>query len=112
MPTYRLDSSASVILDGTGAGTVLLQNGKPFQTWEVLKVSVTVSTNVLEPIAKVFLGPVSAGNLLDGTETGHNDSSDINATLMPGEYLTVQWTGGDVGAVATASFYGNIKDPR
>jgi hypothetical protein len=112
MPIYRLDTSSAVTLNGSGNGSVTLQNGKPFQTLKVKKVSVSVTTDVLQPVAKVYLGSVSPGNLLDGTETGANDSSDIDATLMPGEYLTVEWTGGDSGAIATASFYGDVEDPR
>lgn len=112
MPKYQLNTSGSVVLNANGAGTVRLQNNKPFQKWTVNRVAVTTTTNVSEPSVKVYLDSVSEGNLLDGTYTGSNDSSDINASLLTGQSLVVVWSDGDSGAVATASIYGEMEDPR
>jgi hypothetical protein len=112
MPTYQLNTSGSVVLNAQGAGTVRLQNNKPFQKWKIDRLAVTTTTNTNEPQVKVYLDSVSEGNLLDGTYTGSNDSTDINTSLLTGQSLVVVWSGGDSGAVATASIYGTMEDPR
>lgn len=113
MPSYPLDTSASVVLAGASPeGTVRLGPGKPFEVWHITNVAVSVSTANDEPIAKVFKGDVNAKNLIAGTYTGSNDSTEVDITLHPGQYISVKWFAGDAGATATASISGTFDYPK
>lgn len=109
MPTTKPLKGAysSVTLDASGAGTVDILV-PTLQTWQVFRVAVQVTSNVLEPTARVYVDSLGPGNFLAGTYSGSNDSSDENLTLMPGQHLLCQWTGGDAGAVATLSVFGLV----
>lgn len=96
----RFDRAASVTLDGTGAGQV--QIPVTGGDWVIVASSVQVTSNVKEPTAKLYRNSISDATFLEGSYTGSNDSSDTRHLLTQGEYLTVAWTGGDVGARATA----------
>lgn len=108
MPTTKpMSNSGRVTLNASGGGTVDILC--PFlQTWRVTKVAVSTSTNVLEPVAYVYIGSAAPGNLLAGTYTGSNDSSNEDQTVMPGQHILCVWTGGDVGATATLSIFGEV----
>lgn len=92
-------------LNSAGTGTVTLGVGSLFR-WHVTRIAVLTATNVLEPVAKVYVDSVSPVNFLAGTYTGSNDSSDENLWLRPGQKLICEWTGGDANAVATLSVFG------
>lgn len=106
--TYRdLRDSRTVVLGAGGAGRVQFGPARPNTRWVISRIAVTVSSNALEPEARVYRGSVAAGNMLTGTFSGSNDSDDgLQETLYPSDSLMVEWTGGDVGATATAAFYG------
>jgi hypothetical protein len=74
----------------------------------VTRVAVSVTSNVKEPVAQVYIGSVSPGNLLAGTYTGSLDSSDEDQWINPAQPLLCAWTGGDAGAVATLSVFGQV----
>lgn len=103
--TKPLNQFGSATLNASGTGTVDILVPR-LETWSVQKVAVLTSTNVKEPTANVYIDSVSPGNLLGGTYTGSNDSSNENQILMPGQHLLCQWTGGDSGAQATLSVFG------
>lgn len=106
MPTTKpLNEFGSATLDASGNGTAEIQVPR-LETWNVQKIAVTTSTNVLEPVAAVYVDSPSPGNLLGSTYTGSNDSSNENQILMPGQYLVCRWSGGDPGAKATISVFG------
>jgi hypothetical protein len=103
----QLDDFATTTLDATGAGTVRLGPRNQRTTWQVRSVQVSTGTNVAEPVATLYLGTSSK---LASTYTGSNDTaSDLGVDLHPGQFLTVAWTGGDVGATATATVYGTTS---
>lgn len=105
----QLNEADDVVLNASGNGTASIgPNG--YETWNVTKISVFVSSNTLEPTARVYLGSVSPQNLIDGTYTGSTDSSDTSVTVLPNQEMLCVWTGGDVGATATLSLYGT-KEP-
>jgi hypothetical protein len=105
----QLAESFTTTLGAGGAGSVRVGPSSMRARWSVSSVQVTTSTNVSEPTASVYLGS-SSGVALASTYTGSNDTaSDLNVDLWPGQYLTVQWTGGDAGATATASVYGETS---
>jgi len=102
-----LNEAKSVVLDSSGNGTVKIGPAKASERWRVRTVAVSTSTAVKVPVASVYTGFLAPGNLLGGTYTGSNDSDDVDVTLGPGSFLTVAWQGGDAGATATVSVYGD-----
>lgn len=106
----RLQDTKRVILDGSGNGTVTFGPGRPNEKWTVNRISVQCSAAVKEAQAKVYRGTVGPGTLLTGTVTGSTGDTDDGLTeiLWSGETVSVQWTGGDAGATATATYWGNI----
>jgi len=102
-----LNEAKNVVLDSNGNGTVQIGPAKANERWRVRTVAVSTSTAVKVPTASVYTGYLAPGNLIGGTYTGSNDSTDVDVELGPGSFLTVQWTGGDAGARATVSIYGD-----
>lgn len=83
---------------------------RPNTRWTITGVAVQTSTAVLRPAVNVYRGSINPGTFVSGTGTGSQDAdNDLNEVLWPGEFVTVAWTGGDVGATATASFRGVIE---
>lgn len=108
MATRQLHDSARVTLDAGGAGTVQFGPGRHGVRWVIRRITVQTSTDTLVPVAKVYRGMPGASSFLTGTFVGSFDVDDgLTERLNHGETLTVQWTGGDAGAVATATWSGD-----
>lgn len=108
-----LQESASVTLNGSGNGSVTIGPVNQFQVWNVENEGCTVTSNVNEPVFRLFQSNgLSAGTFLGGSNQGSNDSASISVTLHPGMKLTGQWTGGDAGAVATLALQGTMTVPE
>lgn len=107
----RLQDTKRVTINAAGVGTIPFGPGRPNEKWTVTRVGVQVSTNVLEAQAKLYRGTVSPGSYISGTISGSTGSTDdaLNETLWSGETLTVQWTGADVGSIATVTYWGTIN---
>lgn len=101
----RFSSPASTVLNAAGTGTAVV-TAPSGVTWrvELLSVSTNTATAIGTPQSKaeVFYGaqpqPV---NFIEETFLGDGDSSDSRYTLLGGESVCVQWTGGTAGALAT-----------
>lgn len=106
----RLQDSKRVILAAGGVGTVTFGPGRPGEVWTVNRVSCQVGTTVLESQFKLYRGSVGVASYISGTISGSTGDTDdgINEALNAGEYLSAQWTGGDVGATATVTYWGTI----
>lgn len=100
-------TGGSATLNSSGTGLVDMEV-PTLQTWRVTKWAVSTTTNVKEPTAAVYIGAESPANLIDSTYTGSGDASDENQVVMPGQHILCRWTGGDVGAVATLSIFGEV----
>ena len=98
----RFNYSASVVLDGSGNGSVRL--APTASKWEVDSISVKCSTAVNEAQARVYKNNVGDMFIADsGTYAGSTgDTSDTKHYIEDGQSLYVVWTGGDAGATATA----------
>lgn len=103
--TEQLDESESVVLNAAGNGTATLYC-PTLETWNVTRIAVSTTTNVLEPTAQTYVGQVAPGSALSGTFSGSLDSSDEDQQINPGQSLICQWTCGDAGATATMSVFG------
>lgn len=113
---YPLASvSAQFVSDGVG-GTVCRAVASPTRagiSWEIDNISTTVSPpSVPSSRLKTYRGPESSTTYIEGTFTADNDNSDTKHTLGPTDFLTFVWTGGSIGAVATATLTGQLKDRR
>jgi hypothetical protein len=112
-----LQSSASVVLNGSGDGTVTLGPSSPGVVWYPATVAVQVATNVSEATGYLYVGVAEApGNLIGTTQTASTgDSDDLPGyPVYPGTFLIFSWSGGDAGQVATMTVFGSqtVPSPR
>jgi hypothetical protein len=106
--TRQLHDSAQVVLDANGAGSVRLGPGRHGIRWTIRRITVQTSTATKVPIAKVYRGTAGDAAFISGTFVGSFDADDgLAEELDNGEFLTVAWTGGDAGAIATATWSGD-----
>jgi hypothetical protein len=85
-------------------------------TWDVTGIAVSVSTNINEAKASCYVSygilsqsPADFQGQTDQGSTG--DTNSVALTLRPGDWITVIWTGGDVGSIATMRILGQVNPP-
>lgn len=110
-PDPILDVDASVVLDASGRGVVVIQTETPRQLWQVNNVAVS-GTSALDVDAKVYFGSETPKNYVGGTNQGNNDNIPCNVLMYPNKVLTIVWSGGTPGARQTASLIGTYKVAR
>lgn len=101
MAPARFTAANSVVLDSSGRGEITLAPPASGGGWNVELTTVYVSTRVAEPTFRLYLNGVSPVNLLEGSYSGAQDSSDTSHRVEPGSALVGVWEGGDPGARAT-----------
>lgn len=106
-----LNENSNVTLDSNGNGTLKIVPWSGGISWKPSSVSVKCSTNVLEAICKIYLGPTPTDQyFVDGTLSGSTgDSTDrVSGYVVDthGNSLWAVWSGGDPGATATMSVNG------
>lgn len=102
-----LNEQLSVILDGSGNGTVALSPDGPHEHWLPTLVSVSVATHAAEAQCRIYIGSKpTQDNFVDGTLSGSTGDStdrvagyDVARTQQPAIWAV--WAGGDPGALAT-----------
>lgn len=106
--TLTLTRTATVILNGSGAGTVQLGPSSPGEAWQPSQVSVSCSAAVTTGTCQCNIyagaGP-SQSTFVDGTFSGDTgDTTDAigGRVVHPGESVFAVWSGGVPGATATA----------
>lgn len=112
-PLVPFKTSGTVILDGSGNGTVRLA---PTGTdWYIDRIAVKVSPKaVLEAKAYIYEGQIADQYLITNTligSTGDTSSGD-NIILTDGTPLYVVWSGGDVGSTASVYIAGRQRVPN
>lgn len=104
------EAEGSVVLDGSGNGTVQVGPISPRETWSPSLVSVSASSNTKEANCKIYVGKfITGASFVDATLSGSSgdSSASIGAFVIPvGWYVFAVWTGGDSGAVATLNVSG------
>ena len=105
----RLEDSRRVTFNASGYGRIAFGPGRPREQWHITSVSCQASTNTLEAQFKLYRGNPSP-RFITGSVSGSTGDTDseIDVSLHAGEYVTAEWTGGDVGATGTVSFWGDI----
>jgi hypothetical protein len=127
--SYPLSENASVKLNGSGNGTARISPGMPGApgsgvgagrnsglVWNLQGVAVSVATSVAQAGAACYISygiqAFSADDLQGVTVAGSTgDTCTVTATLRPGDWVTVVWTGGDAGAIATMRVFGTVTPP-
>lgn len=97
----------TVVLDGSGAGAVSFQatGGNA----RITNLFVRVGTSNKQAQAVVYKGFIANGNQISNTNSGSTGAACHGTIdLLDGETAYVQWTGGDAGATATATFTGYL----
>lgn len=109
MDTLYLNEMAVVTLNGEGYGEAALGPTRPFHTWRVTTIALTVNNDNQIPQCRIYKGDPDPTNFYAGTAAGTNDSSECDLTLYPSHKITAVWTGGVPGAQATVSVFGEIE---
>lgn len=103
-----IEYPASVFLDASGNGSVKFGPQFARTRWRINNIAVQIPgtlTNI--PEAKVYKGEPQPANYVTGTYSGNNDSDNaVDILLFTGQYITIEWTGGDSGVQATATIRG------
>jgi hypothetical protein len=108
-----LQVSVSVVLDGSGNGTVQAGPQVAGVSWQPAAAGVLVSpvSTTVVSLFKLYLGQAQPQNFLGGSYTGDNNSAGLAVTLYPGQVITGTWTGGNPGATATLTLSGTQTIP-
>jgi len=107
-----LDVTQKVNLNASGYGIVKFVPNNSNWTIESITVTVALANNtapVLQSVCRVYKGAsLYVGNSIDTTSTGNGDvSTGLSIQVRDQEWLQIEWTGGDVGAIATARIIGS-----
>ena len=117
MRSFRLNVSASVTLDGTGAGTVSLGPTFPRERWLPDSTSISCTGSIPTtgtPSVFIYAGfGVTPGTFVDSTYnvTGAASSLIAGQTLLSGEQVFAVWSGGPPNQVATLTVAGQRQVP-
>jgi hypothetical protein len=106
----RLTASGTATIAG-GTATIVISPSIQGEQWDITKLVVS-STSVAQTEVRIYRGTASDVNLIDGSYSGNQDVSDTELTLLAGEVLTFQWTGGTNGATCTARLEGTRSFKR
>lgn len=90
---------------GIAQVTIGVPNGV---SWRVGLTTVS-TTSTTRTTASVYLGSPSPSALVDSTYSGNRDASDTVHEVIGGELVTCQWTGGEVGKMATLRISGDQR---
>lgn len=118
MTTIPLNVSvtAAFIDDGNG-GTVARVETAPTvygSTWHVRRIVVNTTSSGINgsSVFKLYRVNEQPSNMVDGTYSGDQDVDETQFGLMALEKLIFVWTGGDLGAIATAVISGEVDTGR
>lgn len=107
--SQQLDAFGSVVLNGSGYGTVTLAPDS-YQTWTVTAVNVrtdqaTTATPV--PQCTVYRGGVG-GPVVAQTWMGNRSTATGSTYVQPSQPLVIEWTNGVPGSRATVWLDGSF----
>lgn len=101
----RVSEGRTVILDAQGSGTVTLGPAGSVRGWRITRMT-TYGTSAVVPVLAVRRG--SGGPVVDTTRFGNSDVSETSLNVLPGESLTVTYTGGSSGAAMSIYLEGEV----
>lgn len=104
-----LNVSASVVLDSSGNGAVVLGPGSAWERWRVERVSINVSVGSPVPVYYTLRGySTDLRNVIDGTYSASLNTSTVAFDVAAGEKVTGLFQNGAPGATASVSFAGKL----
>lgn len=109
MTTLQLLKSATVALDASGAGSVVLGPERGGERWSVTRMAVQ-NTSALRTDCAIYRDIISSQTMLFGSSAGNSDvaSGDPPLELQPANRLIVVWSGGTPGAIGTVVLEGKL----
>jgi hypothetical protein len=126
---YPLNEEISVTLNGSGNGTARISPGQPGAPgsgvgasrnsgllWNLEGIYVSVATQVKEAEATAYISyGIQSNGPGDGQGTtasgSSGDTCTVTPSLRPGDWITVTWSGGDAGSLATMRVFGSVTPP-
>ena len=109
MSSRPLETVAQATFDANGLAVVELFAVNSHTAVTVNRIAVT-TTSGARTSATWYRNSVSPLNQIDeAPSSGNSDTTAITATFLAGERCIVAWTGGDPGAVATATLSGTVE---
>jgi hypothetical protein len=111
--TLSVSASATFISDGAG-GTVARVTLSPtvFGTeWDVKRMSVS-TTSVAQTTLRTYRNIETPSAFIDGTSKANANISNMEIHLQTLDKLIFVFTGGDIGAIATAIVDGTYETGR
>lgn len=104
--TVELRESGSATAGSDGRAVCRVQPMRYGEEWRITRMTVQSTSSTLVPVAKVYRGSEAASNLVDGSYTGTQDTSETSIRLMSGEALVCVFEGGDAGSQCTFNVFG------
>lgn len=105
MPTVPLTESATAVFGSDRKATVSLGPTRSYENWHIARTSVS-TTSTTQTQLFVYRQIENPKNLVEGSATGNQDTSDSAIELRGNERIVLVWTGGDVGQRATVTLEG------
>lgn len=102
IPVYQ---SASAVFDANGRASVSIGPTVFGIRWKINRLIVS-TTSTAETQLRVYRGSEQASRMVDSTYTANQNTSETDVSLATLESLLFVWSGGDVGAIATAVIEG------
>lgn len=113
MSEVPLRESASATVDSSGRARAVVQPMRAFERWDITRVTVACTSTSLVPTCRIYRSSEAPSNLIEGTFSGNQDSSDTQTMLETGESLIAVWegkeiatAGADIGSVCTLTVEG------
>jgi hypothetical protein len=108
-----LRESQSAVVGVSGRALAIVQPMRAFERWDITRVTVACTSTTLVPTCRVYRSSEAPSNLIEGSFSGNQDSSDTRTLLESGESLVAVWegqtvgtAGADVGSVCTLTIEG------
>lgn len=105
MTQIPLVTSASVMLDANGRGILSFGPAVYGSSWDIDRIVTSGNSNP-EAQLTIYRSVVGTNSVLDSTASGNNDVDETGIHLVAGENVQCLYTGGNAGAVMTATVYG------
>jgi hypothetical protein len=112
MKKFPVFTSASVVCDANGAGTVRIGPNTYGHTWEIHLVSITNTSVVNQSQFFLYLGAASPSLQIGGSWSGNLDQNSDTITLRFGDQLVGVWSGADAGSTSMMLISGTGTDVR
>lgn len=94
-----LATSAQTTFDANGNASLTFSPNKYGIKWTISRIVVS-TTSTAGTLAYVYRGAISQANLIDSTYNGNQDMTDTPVELTDSDFITVSFTGGDIGSIA------------